>query len=106
VPFRLPSTDLLGTALALAEAKGYEVRSVRLTVNHHGRRTTVSLWLSPAPTQQARAKAAYTGQDVGHTPRRNLENLVAFVEGLPDVRQADGDLDATGGDAGVHEYPT
>lgn len=75
-------------ACVLAEAKGYEVRQVRVVWRDHGAKATVVLHLAPPPGKGL-ASGGYTGQGVGKTARRNIENLVAYVEGLPDVRHHD-----------------
>jgi hypothetical protein len=115
LPFMWGDIEIVRTAVTNLEAKGYEVRQVRLTVEDHGHKATVVLHLSPGPvkawqvggTKKWYAKnQQYAGQNVGATARRNLSTLLAYVEGLPDVRQADGPVDSPGGGAGVHERPT
>jgi hypothetical protein len=103
VPFMVPDH---WTTLTLAahrlECKGYEVRQVRLTVQDHGHKTLVVLYLSPAPVKAWQIGGPkrpyskhvnYAGQDVGATHRRNIETLLSYVEGLPNVRR-----DVPGGD--------
>jgi hypothetical protein len=96
LPFMWGQVELLRTAVSRLEEKGYEVRQVRLTVQDHGHKIG-------GPKRLYSSHVNYAGQDVGATARRNVETLMAYVEGLPDVRQADGDVDGTGGGAGVHD---
>lgn len=112
LPFMWGQVELLRAAVSRLEEKGYEVRQVRLTVQDHGHKTLVVLHLSPAPVKAWQiggpkrpysSHVNYAGQDVGATARRNVETLMAYVKGLPDVRQEDGDVDGTGGGAGVHD---
>lgn len=98
VPFRpLPDQTKLAEAVLALEAKGYEVRAIRLHLEDHGKKCAVVLHLSPAPVVGRHAELVgdngwsgkYHGQNVGTTRRRNLETLLAYVEGLPDVQLRD-----------------
>lgn len=98
MPFRLPLIhQRLKQAVSTLEAKGYEVRALRLHVEDHGKKVQVVLHLSPGPAIYKSGQAErvgdngwsgkYHGQNVGSTRRRNIETLQAYVEGLPDVNQ-------------------
>jgi hypothetical protein len=104
VPFvPLPAGPVLEVACQRLQQKGYEIRALRLHMEDHGRKATVVLHLSPGPSIYKRSKSPqsvgqgwngkYSGQNVGTTRRRNIETLLAYVEGLPDVRRdvPDGD---------------
>lgn len=84
---------VISRAVYNLERKGYEVRAMRLHVEDHGKKATVVLHLSPAPKVGKYPEhvgygwnGKYKGQNVGTTRRRNVETLLAYVEGLPDVR--------------------
>lgn len=102
-------TDTINEAICQLQAKGYEVRALRLHFNGHGQKVQAVFWLSPAPVVGSKKWSRpeyvgrYHGQNVGTTRRRNLDTLLAYVEGLPDVRQAGGQVDAPTGGTHLHQ---
>lgn len=103
VPFvPLPVGPVLEVACQRLQQKGYEIRALRLHLEDHGRKATVVLHLSPPPDPakgRHTLRVGWNGQNVGTTRRRNVETLLAYVEGLPDVRQANADVEHPGGGA-------
>lgn len=87
VPFNINPQlwETLQLAAYHLERKGYEVRQLRVTTSAHGTKDAVVLYLSPAPDHGISNARSYSSQSVGKTARRNVENLLAYVEGLPDV---------------------
>jgi hypothetical protein len=103
----------LNKALRRLEAKGYDIRQMRLHFTDHGQKVAVVLHLSPGPgiyrdwrtglKTKPEVCPSYGEQNVGSTRRRNIETLLAYVEGLPDVQQAEGEVGGTRGGEGIQD---